>query len=382
MRVLIAGNFPEDWSLGSPRLLLSVGQAMREHGIEVDFLFSPGAYQTRWKHRASELLFPFRVARQVKAGQYDVADLCGNVGWVAARLRRNGRGPVSPLLIARTMELENMVWDKLKALAQQGLENPPSIRYALWARCVMNPTVAAAVKRSHGLISLTEESANYARDRKWVDRDRIAVIPGGISELFLNAGERRVRCADWTKEGVPRLLFVGTWIEKKGVRTLVSAFQSLTRESPDFRLTIAGTHADPETVLAAFGPETRAKVRVLPEFQPQELSEIYAQHDILLFPSLYEGFGLVFLEAMACGMVVIATPVGGVPTVVEPRQNGFIVPVADAESMVKQVLMLAAQPSSIPQIGQSAFETAKNFSWANIANVTLDFYNRLACQRR
>ena len=115
------------------------------------------------------------------------------------------------------------------------------------------------------------------------------------------------------------------------------------------------------TVLGAVG-DTRAVARE------------YATHDLLVFPSRYEGFGMVFLEAMAAGLPVVATPVGGVVDIVRDGQNGVMVPVGDPDALARAVLELWRDPERRARIGAAAHLTARSYAWRDVARQTVRCY--------
>jgi glycosyltransferase involved in cell wall biosynthesis len=102
--------------------------------------------------------------------------------------------------------------------------------------------------------------------------------------------------------------------------------------------------------------------------------EAYQRHELLAFPSLYEGFGLVFLEGMACGMTVIATSTGGVVDVIRHDENGYVVRPGDPGALATAIQELWMAPERRQRLGEAARQTARDYTWGQIAARTLECY--------
>ena len=88
-----------------------------------------------------------------------------------------------------------------------------------------------------------------------------------------------------------------------------------------------------------------------------------SRHDVFVFPSLFEGFGLVILEAMSQGLPVIATEHTAGPDLIEEGQSGFIVPIRSAEAIAEKLDLLARDPSMLAAMKVAARKTAANHTW-------------------
>ena len=98
-------------------------------------------------------------------------------------------------------------------------------------------------------------------------------------------------------------------------------------------MTFAGGGVSSEVIENFFGEELKRNVVVRPVIAAEHMQELYAEHDIFLFPSLMEGLPSVLLEAMAAGMPVITTETCGMPDVVEHEWNGLLIPPANASAI-------------------------------------------------
>lgn len=180
----------------------------------------------------------------------------------------------------------------------------------------------------------------------------IDVIPYGAPPVGMRATAERPPSSQL------RLLYVGNLNQQKGIAYL---FEAMRRLGSAATLTLVGQKPEVECpVLDASLKRhdwrgTMAHDRVL---------EVMAQHDALVFPSLFDGYGLVILEAMAQGLPVITTPNTGGPMAIEEGREGFIVPIRDADAIADRVLRLAGDRERLAAMSAAALEKANLLSWS------------------
>jgi glycosyltransferase involved in cell wall biosynthesis len=178
-------------------------------------------------------------------------------------------------------------------------------------------------------------------------------------------------------------LFVGTWYFRKGITTLVDAFTALHAQRPDVTLTVAGSNVPGQAVLHHFPASVQRNVTVCPPLAPSELANLYNTHDIFVLPSLYEGFGMVFLEAMAAAMVVVGTETGGMPDLIEHGTDGFLIPRRDPAALRHTLMTLLNDDALRVAVGERARAKAVQYTWERAARHTAEVYQELVkCPRR
>ena len=154
-----------------------------------------------------------------------------------------------------------------------------------------------------------------------------------------------------------RVLFVGSLGQRKGLRYLLEAVDAL---GPGFALTLIGTApAAPCAPLAA----ALRRHRHLPSLPHAAILDEMSRHHVFVFPSLFEGFGLVLLEAMACGLPIIATPHTAAPDLITENREGNIVPIRDPEAIASRLLTLAGDEERRFAMGRAAMLRAADFTW-------------------
>ena len=154
-----------------------------------------------------------------------------------------------------------------------------------------------------------------------------------------------------------RVLFVGALGQRKGLSYLLKAVGML---GGSVELTLLGRKASEtcEPLNHATG-----KHRWIPSLPHAQVLEEMSRNDVLVFPSLFEGFGLVILEAMSRGIPVITTPNTAGPDVIRSGRDGFIIPIRSAEAIAARLDDLASDAAQLSAMKHAAYERAKSFTW-------------------
>ncbi len=210
----------------------------------------------------------------------------------------------------------------------------------------------------------------------------IEVIAPGVERAFFSPGDRRgARRALGLGNG-PMLLFVGRIQPLKGLDIAVRALSELNRS--DVQLTVVGGASGAEGE-----PELRRVQEIIDEcglggrvhfYDPQPhhlLSTFYRAADVVLVPSRSESFGLVALEASACGVPVVATSVGGLLSLIDHGRTGFLVPQRDPIGFARYTAQLLGDPVLALSMGTAAAERAKQYSWQSAALRVRRVYSEL-----
>jgi glycosyltransferase involved in cell wall biosynthesis len=174
------------------------------------------------------------------------------------------------------------------------------------------------------------------------------------------------------------LLFVGTLEPRKNLLTLLKAFEQITRNSSlRPQLVIAGGEGWLMDDLFAFIKKTGLSDRLCLTgyLNDDELCALYSSCKVFIYPSVYEGFGLPPLEAMACGAPVIA---GRIPTLQETLGSAaHLVEPLDVEALAKSIVDLLQDDDRRNRLGSEGQQHAAEFSWERTARLTLDIYQQL-----
>jgi D-inositol-3-phosphate glycosyltransferase len=212
------------------------------------------------------------------------------------------------------------------------------------------------------------------------DRERVAVIPCGVdTELFTPAAPAAAKARLGLPEA-PLLVYVGRLAPIKGLETLLESMALLPARP--FLLIVGGDQDEPQNGHVAHLRRLVAtldltdSVRFLGA-QPQErLRLFYAASEATVMPSYYESFGMVALEAMACGSPVIASNVGGLTTTVRDGVTGFLVPDGDAAAFAGAIARVLADGDLRWRLGREAVRWASRYRWPCVAEAICREYAR------
>jgi glycosyltransferase involved in cell wall biosynthesis len=248
------------------------------------------------------------------------------------------------------------------------------------ARHLENQAVRSAV----GVLAISEATKRDVVEILGFSPDRVSVTPLAVGPEFtpeVSAGEdRAVRTALGLAPGEPFLLYVGGIDQRKNALFLVRMYRALCEalggEAP--RLAMVGRYEREEMypVLAAEVRRLGLAGRVLfPGFLPDGLlPALYRTTELKLFPSLYEGFGLPVLEAMACGAPVAAGRNSSIPEVAGP--DALLLPDNDVEAWVREIAALLRSAEGRRALGARGLARARLFSWERTAALTVEAYRR------
>ncbi|NLG84360.1 MAG: glycogen synthase [Firmicutes bacterium] len=207
-----------------------------------------------------------------------------------------------------------------------------------------------------------------------VPAEKVRVVHNGIDpERFRATDEKDALRRRGIEE--PYLLFVGRISRQKGIDVLLAAAPLLP---PEVTVVICAGAADTEELAAAM--RTRAgklpNVRWLEETVPHgELVQLYSHAAVFVCPSRYEPFGLINLEAMACGRPVVASNIGGIPEVVADGITGLLVPPEDPGALAAAVRRILADPGKAAGMGAAGRRRVEEeFTWEKVARKTLEVY--------
>jgi D-inositol-3-phosphate glycosyltransferase len=245
------------------------------------------------------------------------------------------------------------------------------------------------------LIASTPAEENQLVELYGANRDKIHVIPPGVDiERFhpippAHAKEHIGICPER-----PIILFVGRIEPLKGIDTLLEAIALVTQRRPEMRdglcVPIIGGQTDAicqDDEMARLADLRQSLgiedvVTFLGSKNQDTLQYYYSAAEMVVMPSDYESFGMVALEAMACGTPVIASDVGGLAFLVKDGRTGYRVPAGDPEALAERIAQLLTDELTRRRVGQRATCWAESYAWPTIADRIQDVYRhvRTRCQ--
>ena len=371
LHILTVMNCSRHGRGGMPTANASISRALAALGCTVDHLFledHPRLVRAPW---LNYLLFgplTVRLVRRLEEQRepYGVIQVSGGDGYLASLLRHDRRGR-RRLLVARCHGLEHRYWESFRREVRAGFA-PATLRHRLYFGAIRLKQVEMTIRSADLLNCHTEAAAGYAIARGWKRPDQVVTLPSAIEpEWFPSELEQPAV----TK----RILFCGSWTWMKGARVLVAVFERLAARDSEVRLTVLGGGADERIVLGAFSPALRPRVTVRPATAHREVLHEFRRHDLLLATSLFEGFGTAVVEAMAAGLPVIASAVGGAPEYIEHGRNGYLVEPGDVDDFVSAcVSLLSLGRAARRALRAAALDAVSSLTWPRVAESTASAY--------
>ena len=224
-----------------------------------------------------------------------------------------------------------------------------------------------------------------------VDLNKVVTIPPGVDlNRFRPIGLREARHMVGVPPDDRMILYVGRIEPLKGIDTLIRAIAILRAGCPDdapclHLAIIGGNPNDPIQENAEMERLKRMRIDLgiedvvtfLGARDQNALNNYYSAAEVVVMPSHYESFGMVALEAMACGTPVIASEVGGLAFVVQDGETGFHVEAQNAQALAGKLSLILDDPALRDRLGRGAVAYAQRFSWSLIADRLLALFGRM-----
>jgi D-inositol-3-phosphate glycosyltransferase len=226
------------------------------------------------------------------------------------------------------------------------------------------------------------------------DVGKITVIPPGVdTSHFYPIPADEARQYIGLAPDARIILFVGRIEPLKGVATLIKAVSCLKLKNLKEPVHLAVIGGDPDAIPSEISEEmvrlqklcdelTLGKMVVFLGKRGQDtLPYYYSAAEVLVMPSHYESFGIVALEAMACGTPVIASQVGGLAFLVQDGMTGYTVPAEDHDILCDRLTAILGDEILRQRMGRNAAEYARNYDWKKIAKQIVGVYEELVVKK-
>jgi glycosyltransferase involved in cell wall biosynthesis len=366
LSVVLASNFIRDERFGSSKVPLRIAAELEAVGVSVTSVFA-GDLPRVPSGKVDQFSSPYRMARamRAKAASAQVVDIAGWDAWVYARWAHRKRP--QQVVVARS----NGLWCRSQPF-KGGAERSALRRFisgvvqaelCRWER--------ASIEEADLAVFGARSDAAYVVERGWKRADQIAVISPGIDDAF----ESPVPLDN--RSGV---FYVGSFIHQKGGDLAADALSLVLAARPDVTATFVGPGAPAEEIQDRFPAAIRSRVRVVDKVPAAQVAQELRAGAILIFPALYEGFGMVVLEAMRAGLVVVATPTGAGAEVIRDGINGLSIPFSDPTAAAASIERVLDDPSLRLRLARAAIDEARGRSWAATAAALVEAYQKAIAQ--
>ncbi len=363
LRILISSGVPRCREAGAAGVVFSHAEELEKLGHQVEcWFFDDLLPSPHWPARFKDLEFAFAVASRIRRrpGQFDVVNLHAPWGCVYGVSRKWFPSEELPPYVFTMQGSEERFVKAMRFEHQKGRAANFAWKNRLWHRVYH--------QRMYDFSIATADYGAVANREGWILSElkyghppgRVWYVPNGVNENFF---QQRT----FSEAPANKFLYVGSWIDRKGIFYLSEAFSSLARCLPQVQLTVAGCLIGAEQVKASFPEPVRRQISVIPFLSREAMPELYASHDIFVFPSLVEGMPLTLLEAMAGAMPVITTSTCGMADLVQDGVNGLLVAPAESESLREAMAGLCESSDLRTALGVAAKETVRHYTWPIVA---------------
>jgi glycosyltransferase involved in cell wall biosynthesis len=363
MEILMAAGVPKRREGGVAAIVYNMGRGLEARGHGVSYLFYEDLMSdSELVDRFRDSRFAIRLAKHIRRNgkKYSVVNLHSPTGFIYGMARKIFPSHGDPPYVMTLHGLEDRRIHAMKREQAKGRAWHFAFRNRLWHRVYHLPRYFLSIKTADRSHCYSREVWTILQLKYDLETAHVAYIPNGVEARFLIERSYAARMP-------VRLLYAGTWLDQRGIYYLRDALNSLNATCRDWTLTIAGSGVAERELIAFFGEPLRAQLRIVPVVPSAEMPQLYAEHDIFVFPSLMEGLPGVLLEAMASGMPVITAETCGMIDVVEDGWNGLLIPPADAPAIEHAILQLVQCPDLRRKLGTIAQERMRRLTWQHSA---------------
>ena len=233
------------------------------------------------------------------------------------------------------------------------------------------------VRYADAFLTSCVDCRDYLVGRHGIPLQRVGCVPLAPSGLFHARPP-----APMTPDRMRRILYVGQMAFYKGPHVLAKVVNRVLKENQALQFTWVLAASDHMQAWALIDPAVMPRVELKDRVGVDVLVDLYDSHGIFVFPSLHEGFGKAFLEAMSRGLCVVASKVGGMADVITSGRDGLLFPVGDVECCVRMIQEVAGQEGRAESMSAAARARALQYTWERTACGIENFFMGLVAARR
>jgi len=376
LRILLTIHHDLDLNTGAPGSTIQLGNALRRQGHQVSVVGFDNL-PIDLGPRLNQLTFPVYAAAHVRRSlTRDLVDVVDASTGDLSLLPRVAITKARAIVVTRSHGLDHLAHLELVDAAKRG-DLTLRRRYFIYHGGIQLSQVARSLRIADFSVFNNAPERQWAIDHLRVRPDHSAAAPNGVApELIgLPLGD---------SDAVPRIAILGGFAWRKGAETAATVVSEVLKRMPRVQASWLG--AEPAEVARALDPAVSDRVTILPRYELVELPSLLRKHEILLFLSRMEGFGIVVIEGMACGLVPVASDIPGPRDILNGKDAGILVPVGDVGAAVDAVNYLLEHPEERQRMRQRGHTLAQDYSYEAIADGRVALYRRLlsdkAAQRR
>jgi glycosyltransferase involved in cell wall biosynthesis len=242
---------------------------------------------------------------------------------------------------------------------------------------------AKVIKHSDACTANSSETARMAQHISM--KDDIAVVPMGVNPRFLSAARGRNAQQTGSEAGEKRILYAGRLIDLKGVDYLIRALPAVLKKFSETKLVVVGAGPMKDDLMNLSARLSLSDKVIYIDKVPQEkLLEFYTSANLFVLPSIVnekgetEGLGVVLLEAMACGLPVVGSDVGGIPDIIKDGETGLLARQKEPDSLAEKITRIFSDAPLRRKLVENGYQMVeKKFSWDTISEKFIEIYQEV-----
>lgn len=379
MKILLTIHHFLDPHAGASGITLKLGEEYQKLGHEVYF-YGKDKLPLWLRGKAKGVTFPefvaFHISKLSTDQAIDVVDASTGDAWVWAVMTWYHREK-RPLLVTRSHGLEHNAHHALLKQVRRG-KKQLSWKYPLYYGGFRLWEVATSLRYADLALFYNQYDLKYAVEKLGIQAEKVHIVSNGIPETFLNLPfDINTEKEDLTIS----IAQVGSYIPRKGIQYSVPALNTILTRYPQIKVSFLGTGCSEVEVYKDFNPTVRDRVKVVPRYTREMLPTLLKNHQIKLLPSLFEGFPLVLFEAMACGLVPVATAISGPMEVLRNGHDSILVPPSNSKAIEQAIERLIKNHSDLEKLRRHAYATAQQYGWTKIAQQNISLYEEALSEK-
>ena len=309
------------------------------------------------------------IASEMKRGDFDVVTVNLGQSYYTGQMLRRQHFPGA--FVVRSHGLDDHLEHVRKGqLARSGSSTVRGVFGAVLQK-ILASHMRKAADVCDGYVVSNSLDANWLAQKHGMPQQKIAVIPQAPADAFCSK-ER----SPFSEERLRRLLYVANFHSLKSPQTVASVATRLLHSDPTLQLTWICHESDHGKVRELTKEINPSQLQLGGWRSQEELVQVFDQHGVFLYPSRFDGFGKIFLEAMSRGLCVAGAPAGGMVDIIQHGINGALCQPEAVDEIVAVVQNWIATPAVARQISENAVATARRYTWELAGSKLSDFFSR------